>query len=246
MRAVHPAVEPGVEFGVPTHGVRPRSRSAPLRVVPLLTRRADEVGTPPASGRSDHSEPARAHRLRRGITRSGELAGAHAVEQSLHGVDDLGHRISQVLAIRRFDVVTGHPGGVEERVEIRELLPDERDGVVRHLVDEVAPSRLPAVEPRVMMGPVKAPGAGDRFEQVGAPDRSFDGDGPGGVDRAAERTRVEDAYFEADTLFRSLLARFRSGVDEVQVARDDTDSTKAERVQHQISRPDWPSTVLTL
>src|SRR6202034_233378 len=93
--------------------------------------------------------------------------------------------------------------------------------------------RVPAVELRVMVGPVEAAGlAVHRFQQVNPPDRAADLDRHGRVDRSLEVASVEHPQLEPDPVLGPLLPRVRVRVEEVDIADDDANLLEDEGLQH--------------
>ena len=86
------------------------------------------------------------------------------------------------------------------------------------------------------MRAVEGAGVLDRLEQVGAPDRPLDLDRLRRVDRAAQLAPLEEPDLDAHPLLGSFLAGTGIGIDEVEVAGDDTDPIEPECVEHQHPR----------
>ena len=76
----------------------------------------------------------------------------------------------------------------------------------------------------MVMGAVEASRlAVHRLEQVDPPDRLADPDGRSGIDVPLQLAPVEDPKLEADAVLRPLLARLGIGIQEVEIADNDTD-----------------------
>jgi hypothetical protein len=71
-----------------------------------------------------------------------------------------------------------------------------------------------------------------RLEEVDPPDRPADLDRHGRVDRPLEVAAVEDPQLKPDPVLGALLPPVRFGVEEIQVADDDTDPLEDEGLQH--------------
>jgi EmrB/QacA subfamily drug resistance transporter len=165
--------------------------------------------------------------------RQAQLAGPDLVQHHAgHAHDGRGDvpqrgRVGGVGHLRR------HPGPLEHRGQVGQLRRQPAERVRRQLPQELPGRRVPAVELRVVVGPVETAGlAVHRLEQVDPPDRAADLDRHGRVDRALEVAAVEDPQLEPDAVLGALLPRVRVGVEEVQVADDDANSLEDEGLQH--------------
>ncbi len=165
--------------------------------------------------------------------REAEFAGPDLVQHHAGHADDGRGDVAQRGRVGGIGHLRCHAGPLEHRGQVGQLPRHPAERVGGELAQELPRRRVPAVELRVMVGPVEAAGlAVHRLEQVNPPDRAADLDRHGRVDRPLEVTAVEDPQLEPDPVLGPLLPRVRVGVEEIQVADDDANSLEDEGLQH--------------
>jgi EmrB/QacA subfamily drug resistance transporter len=165
--------------------------------------------------------------------RQAELARPDLVQHHAGHADNGRGDVAQRGRVGGVGHLWRNAGPLEHRGQVGQLSRQPAERVRRELAQELAVRRVPAVELRVVVGPVKTAGlAVHRLEQVDPPDRAADLDRHGRVDRPFEVAAVEDPQLEPDAVLGALLPRVRVGVEEIQVADDDADSLEDESLQH--------------
>ena len=143
----------------------------------------------------------------------------------------------QVVGVGLADLVGRHAAGLEQPSTSERYLPTQATGLAVISLTNWRRAGLPTAEPRVVMRTIECAGIVDRLEQVGAPDRALDHDRLRRVDRPVQLAPLEVPQLDAHALLGALLPGTGIGIDEVQVARDDTDPLEPECVEHQNPRP---------
>jgi MFS family permease len=165
--------------------------------------------------------------------RVAKLARPDLVQHHAGDADDGGGDVPQRRRVGGVGHVLRHPGPVEHRGEVGQLTCHPAERVGGELAQELPGRRVPAVELRVVVGPVEAAGlAVHRFQQVNPPDRAADLDRHGRVDRSLEVASVEHPQLEPDPVLGPLLPRVRVRVEEVDIADDDANLLEDEGLQH--------------